>query len=81
MSPHRRLTVIAAAVVALFSGSAAAAVALPSNHLPSTREVTGNGENEHGDWWCVAIEETDLGYCQTDPLPERLPLPYDRPSL
>lgn len=80
MTPHRRLAVVAATVVALFSGSAAAAVALP-NHLPSTREVAESGENEHGDWWCVAIEETDLGYCQTDPLPERLPLPYDRPSL
>lgn len=35
--------------------------------------------DDHGYWWCVAVDDINFGYCQKDPLPERLPLPEDRP--
>jgi len=69
---RRRLVIIAAAVLASFAGSTVAASATGTN---------GANENRQGDWWCVYVETVTFGVCQGNPLPERLPLPEDRPRL
>ncbi|MDQ1438744.1 MAG: hypothetical protein QOK43_2373 [Acidimicrobiaceae bacterium] len=71
MSRRRRLAIVTAAVVASLTGSVAGASALPSGG----HHIQSSGANDHGDWWCVAVQGPDIGYCQTDPLPDRLPLP------
>lgn len=59
----KRFLVLAAAAALAWSGVSAA---------PATAD-------DDGDWWCVAVDDIDFGYCQQDPLPDRLPLPEDRP--
>ena len=70
-----RPAVIAIAVLGLLGGGAAGVQAAgpgPSRSAASLYE-------HEDDWWCVAVDTIDFGYCQTDPLPDRLPLPPDRP--
>ncbi len=73
MNRRRRLAIVAVAALASLVGPAAA--------VQAGNTLTRDGENEHGDWWCVAVDRINLGYCQGNPLPERLPLPEDRPRF
>lgn len=72
----RRLAVVTAAVLTLLVGPAVAAQAGPR---PEAVPYAHRGD-DHDDWWCVAVDIVDVGYCQGDPLPDRLPLP-ERPRL
>jgi hypothetical protein len=61
----RRVAVIAALIAAA---------------VPLLGAVPANAEgalstNARGRWVCVAVEATDYGFCQGNPLPDRLPLP------
>jgi hypothetical protein len=60
----RRLALLAVATASLLAGpvlaSPAAQAAAPTN--------------SHGDWWCIAVDAIDFGYCQGSPYPEKLPI-------
>jgi hypothetical protein len=73
---RRRLAVIAVAVLASLGGGTVAAQAGPSSH-----HIQSMPSDDYGYWYCIGVETIDLGYCQGNPLPDRLPLPEDRPSL
>jgi invasion protein IalB len=57
-------TLVVSVLTSAVGGWASAAQAAAPQSTPT---------NEHHDWWCVAVDTTNVGYCQGDPLPERLP--------
>jgi len=75
---RRRLAIVATAVLASFAGTGIAANALPAASAP-TLTKPAEGDNTHGDWWCIHTDTLELTYCQGDPLPDQL-IP-DTPSL
>lgn len=77
MTRRRRLVIVIAAVLASFGGPADVFAASGTSGETSEEER----DSRYGDWVCVGIETVDFGYCQGNPLPERLPLPQDRPRL
>lgn len=79
MTPRRRLVIVIAAVMASFAGTTAAFASVDGGVGPT--DSAEERDSRYGDWVCVGIETVDFGYCQGNPLPERLPLPEDRPRL
>ncbi|HZQ27103.1 MAG TPA: hypothetical protein VFA94_05335 [Acidimicrobiales bacterium] len=63
---------VSAATASAGTTSAPAAAAATTAALPAAAAAPANAE---GDWWCVWVETIDFGYCQSDPLPDRLPIP------
>jgi hypothetical protein len=71
----RRLAAVAvltASLAGLGTGLAHADPSAPEVRLPHVHTTLSN---DYGDWWCIGVETIDLGYCQGNPLPRRLPLP------
>lgn len=59
----RRLLFLACLVTAMVGGGSAA------------RAIDGNSTTAGGYWGCVGTRVIDFGFCFTNPLPERLPIP------
>ena len=77
MTPRRRLTVVAALVLASLGGSTLAAHAdLGDVDAPHTSSTS-----ENRDWVCAYVEPANnAGACLSNPLPKRLPIPEDLPG-
>lgn len=76
MTRRNRLAVLAVAVIASLSGGGFAAGAAHADEA-----APDSSSPAPAYWYCVGVERIDLGYCQANPLPERLPLPEQRPRL
>jgi hypothetical protein len=59
----------------LLAGPIGAAHAGPAAAPAAPRTTSVSPGNDEGDWWCVYADPIDFGYCQSDPLPDRLPIP------